>query len=142
MSPLGERLLPVLDVGVRHARRGRGAQQADVDVVQPRGVDVGRGLLHLGAGLRELVDQRLKLVGILAVDVARRIGELHGDAELLQRSLLAFRQRDLQVAAIVRIGPRHDVERDIEVLRRARERPDHRNIRRRDRRPAARDRAA
>jgi len=84
-------------------------------------------MLRLGG-----VHQRLELIGILAVDLACRIGEFHRDAELPERGLLAFWQRDLEVAAVVRIRARHDVQRHLQIGSAARERPDHRNVSRRD----------
>src|SRR5439155_27236479 len=52
----------------------------------------------------------------------------HGDAEVFERSLLAFRQRHFHEPAVVRIGTGHDVEREIEVLRGSCERADDGNV--------------
>ena len=79
----GRRALQIVDVGIGHAGRSRGAQQTHINIVEPRGVDLGRRLLHLAARFGEPVCHSLKLAGVFAVHFARRIGELHGDTELL-----------------------------------------------------------
>ena len=89
------------NIGIANSQRYGGTHELNEDIVHTRGVEVWRCFIYFGSRLGKMVDEYLDLVCIFTVDFAVRVAQLDRDAELLEFGLLAPRQDNLGVSAVV-----------------------------------------